>query len=49
MLAHSVAGLISFVVAVLPWALMLGLAGWGGRALWRRRRVARLTAASDKG
>lgn len=49
MLAYSVAGLISFVVAVLPWALMLGLAGWGARVLWRRRRAGRLAAASDKG
>jgi len=49
MLAYSVAGLISFVIAVLPWALVLGLVGWGARALWRRRRAARLATASDKG
>ncbi|MEO8155004.1 MAG: DUF4349 domain-containing protein [Rhizobacter sp.] len=40
MLAHSVAGLISFVVVALPWALMLTLVGWGLRVLWRRRRRA---------
>ena len=49
MLAHSVAGLISFVVAVLPWALMLAVAGWGARALWRRRHTAQVAATSAKG
>jgi hypothetical protein len=49
MLAYSLAGLISFVVAVLPWALMLALVGWGARALWRRRRAAQLGATSAKG
>ena len=49
MLAHSVAGLISFVVAVLPWALLLALAGWGTRALWRRRHTAQVAATSARG
>jgi hypothetical protein len=38
MLGHSVAGLITFLVAVLPWLLVLLATAWAGRALWRRRR-----------
>lgn len=49
MLAYSVAALISFVAAVLPWALLLGLVGWGVRTLWRRRLAARMSATSAKG
>jgi hypothetical protein len=46
MLAQSVAGLISFVVAVLPWALLLMVCAWMARALWRRKRVAAATGLS---
>ena len=42
LLAYSVAGLISLAVAVLPWALVLALMTWAGRALWRRRRATRI-------
>jgi hypothetical protein len=49
MLAYSVAALISFVAAVLPWALLLALVGWGVRTLWRRRLAARMNATSAKG
>ncbi|MBC7957680.1 MAG: DUF4349 domain-containing protein [Cytophagales bacterium] len=37
-LAQSLAGLISFVVVVVPWGLLLALLGWGVRAVWRRRQ-----------
>ena len=39
-LAGSVAALIDFVVAVLPWLLLLWASVKGLRALWRRRRRA---------
>jgi hypothetical protein len=39
-LAGSVAALIDFVVAVVPWLLLLWVAVKGLRALWRRRRRA---------
>ncbi|MFM9926790.1 DUF4349 domain-containing protein [Variovorax sp. H27-G14] len=39
-LAHSVASLITFVAAVLPWLLLVVLpVGWLVRVLWRRRRA----------
>lgn len=40
LLAQSLGGLISFVVAVLPWTLLLAAVGWAVRAVWRRRRRA---------
>ena len=40
-LAVSLAGLITFAAAVLPWTLVLLIAAGAGRALWRRRRAAR--------
>ena len=42
--ASSLAGLISFVVASLPWVVALLMAGVGVRALWRRRRAAQSRA-----
>lgn len=39
LLARSLGGLISVVVAVLPWAVVLFLLGLGLRALWRRRKA----------
>lgn len=36
--ARSVADIVQFAVAALPWALLL-LAGWGVLRRWRRRRV----------
>ena len=39
-LAESVGALITFVAAVLPWVLLIGLPlGWLARVLWRRRRA----------
>ena len=39
-LAESVGALITFVAAVLPWVLLIGLpVGWLVRVLWRRRRA----------
>jgi predicted small lipoprotein YifL len=35
--AMSVGVLITAAVGLLPWVVALGLAGWGVRALWRRR------------
>lgn len=47
MLAHSVGGLITFVVAVLPWAVaLLGLVAVL-RVVWRRRRAARLARPAE--
>jgi hypothetical protein len=43
--ARSVAGLIEFVVAVLPWSLLLVGAGFGLRTLRRRWRARRVAAA----
>lgn len=40
LLAQSLGGLISFVVASLPWVLLLSGVIWALRALWRRRRRA---------
>lgn len=40
LLAQSLGGLISFVVASLPWVLLLSGGAWAVRALWRRRRRA---------
>ncbi|WP_341676710.1 DUF4349 domain-containing protein [Niveibacterium sp. SC-1] len=39
-LMGSLGGLITFLAAALPWLLVLMPAGWGLRALWRRRRSA---------
>lgn len=36
--AHSVAALINFLVAVVPWVPVLALLVWGIRKLWRRLR-----------
>lgn len=49
MLGHSVAGLITFLVAVLPWLLVLLAAGAGVRALWRRRKARRCHIAKGAG
>ncbi|KQU77941.1 hypothetical protein ASE08_00955 [Rhizobacter sp. Root16D2] len=35
--ATSIGVLITAVVGLLPWVVALGFAGWGVRALWRRR------------
>jgi DNA repair ATPase RecN len=40
-LARSVAELITFGAAILPWALLLLVAGWIFRSVWRRRRTHR--------
>jgi len=40
-LSQGIAIAISGVAYLLPWMLMLLLAAWGGRKLWRRRRAAK--------
>jgi hypothetical protein len=37
--AVSIGVLITAAVGLLPWIVVLGLAGWGVRAVWRRRRT----------